>query len=328
MTEPIDVVITWVDGDDPTHAARRALYQGSAHSSAGQDATRFADRDELYFCLLSILRHAPFVRLIHVVTDNQTPAAIARLAAQNIPGHQKIRLVDHREIFRGHDTVLPVFNSISIESMLARIEGLSEQFVMFNDDMMLTAKVQPQDWFQEGQVVLRGVWFGLGLTVLGWLRGHARHLPGLRAPAARFSNKEASRRAAVLAGLKGRTFVLAHAPYPALKSHCLHLMQSLPGYFDNASHRFRSADQFNVIALFSQAEIARHQPVVLGEDDVVYMRADRDRLDRVLQKIARVQAAGVKFLCIQSLDQASPPTAAAIADWLRNSYLADQAPTP
>ena len=68
----------------------------------------------------------------------------------------KIRIVDHRAIFRDHLEALPTFNSRSIEAMLYRIPGLAEQYVYFNDDMSLIKPVGPEHFFGPNGPVLRG----------------------------------------------------------------------------------------------------------------------------------------------------------------------------
>lgn len=45
---------------------------------------------------------------------------------------------------------LPTFNSTAIEFNLHRIEGLSEYFVYYNDDVILTRPVKPEDFFSDG----------------------------------------------------------------------------------------------------------------------------------------------------------------------------------
>ena len=80
------------------------------------------------------------VRTIWLVTDDQVPAAIDRPKAEQ----ENIRIVDHREIFRGYEQFLPTFNSYAIETMLWRIDGLADRFLYFNDDMMLVAQARPR----------------------------------------------------------------------------------------------------------------------------------------------------------------------------------------
>ena len=68
--------------------------------------------------------------------DKQVPPAIDPDSAERY----NVRLVDHREIFRGHKELLPTFNSLAIESMVWRIKGLAERFLYFNDDVMLVGR--------------------------------------------------------------------------------------------------------------------------------------------------------------------------------------------
>ena len=74
--EPIDAVITWVDGADPAHAARLAAFLGTSARPTAAHATRFSDAGEIEWCVASILRFAPWIRTIHVVTDRQVPPLV------------------------------------------------------------------------------------------------------------------------------------------------------------------------------------------------------------------------------------------------------------
>ena len=49
-----------------------------------------------------------------------------------------------------HQKYLPTFNSHTIELNFHRIPGLSEQFVYFNDDFLLTGPCAPEDFFRNG----------------------------------------------------------------------------------------------------------------------------------------------------------------------------------
>ena len=157
----VDAVITWVDGSDPAHEQKRDHYltQARAQSQAplhdnGTNPHRWVCSDELNFCVRSIANHAPWVRRIWIVTDSQIPV----LAPLPDEFAAKISIVDHREIFVGHEDALPTFNSLSIETMLWRIPELSEHFLYFNDDVFLTAPVIIADFFAANGPVLRGKW--------------------------------------------------------------------------------------------------------------------------------------------------------------------------
>ena len=140
---PIDVVYTWVDGDDPAWLARKntvlAALGRPPVAAAGGDA-RFRSRDELRYSLRSIDMYGPWVRNIYIVTDDQTPAWLDI-------AHPRIRIVSHKEIF-GSRGLLPTFNSHSIESQLHHIDGLAEHFLYFNDDVFFGRDVSPEQFFR------------------------------------------------------------------------------------------------------------------------------------------------------------------------------------
>ena len=134
----VDAVITWVDGADPVHRAKRerhlALAQADVVAQAraplhdnGTNPHRWLCSDELNYCVRSIANNAPWVRRIWIVTDKQTPE-IMQLPPEIAA---KISIVDHSEIFAGHDDALPTFNSLSIETMLWRIPRPCRTFPVF-----------------------------------------------------------------------------------------------------------------------------------------------------------------------------------------------------
>ncbi|MEV2241152.1 stealth family protein [Micromonospora sp. NPDC049891] len=136
---PIDVVYTWVDGTDPEWLRRRAAATGSPYHSEAASAARFLSRDELRYSLRSLHLFAPWVRNVYLVTDDQVPPWLD----PSVPG---IQVISHREIFADR-SVLPTYNSHAIESQLHHIDGLSEQFLYFNDDVFLGCEVLPSDFF-------------------------------------------------------------------------------------------------------------------------------------------------------------------------------------
>ncbi|MFI7078165.1 stealth conserved region 3 domain-containing protein [Micromonospora sp. NPDC049903] len=139
VTFPVDVVYTWVDGTDPDWLRRRAEVTGVPYHSEAANPARFLSRDELRYSLRSLHLYAPWVRNVYLVTDDQVPPWLARSA----PG---IRVVSHRAVF-SDPSVLPTYNSHAIESQLHHIDGLSEHFLYFNDDVFLGTEVLPSDFF-------------------------------------------------------------------------------------------------------------------------------------------------------------------------------------
>jgi len=62
--------------------------------------------------------------------------------------HPKLHFVCHEDYIDGH--YLPLFNSHPIENNLHRIDGLSERFVYFNDDIFVVSPVEPDFFFVKG----------------------------------------------------------------------------------------------------------------------------------------------------------------------------------
>jgi hypothetical protein len=143
---PIDAVYTWVDGADPEHVAKRARYltvnpgSGAAHNS---ESSLFRDNQELRYSLRSLVACAPWIRRIHIVTDEQKPGWLRT-------DNPRIHLVDHTQIIPSR--YLPTFNSHVIESYLHLIPDLAEHYIYFNDDCFLTAKTVPGDFFTSNGV--------------------------------------------------------------------------------------------------------------------------------------------------------------------------------
>ncbi|MEU9188890.1 stealth family protein [Streptomyces sp. NPDC048484] len=136
---PVDVVYTWVDGSDPEWLRSRAACAGPGYHEEAANSARFLDRDELRYSLRSLRQYAPWVRTIYLVTDEQVPSWLDT----SVPG---LRVIGHKEIF-SDPSLLPTFNSQAIESQLHHIDGLSEHFLYFNDDVLLGRLTTAQDFF-------------------------------------------------------------------------------------------------------------------------------------------------------------------------------------
>lgn len=151
--EPIDFVITWVDGSDPVWKKEKAEYsrdmQSDAASMEKEENSLVDDREERYrdygllrFWFRGVEQFAPWVRKIHFVTYGHLP----KWLDTNNP---KLNIVKHEDIIPKE--YLPTYNSNVIELYMYRIEGLSEHYVYFNDDMFLINKVLPEFFFREGK---------------------------------------------------------------------------------------------------------------------------------------------------------------------------------
>ena len=145
MIEPIDFVVTWVDGSDPEWLAEKQKYEGVARNKdvdKDNELERYRDWDLFRYWFRSVEKYAPWVNKVYLVTCGHVPSWINR-------NHPKLVIVSHREFM--DEAFLPTFNSNSIELNFHRIPGLSEHFVNFNDDTFLTQPVKPEDFFQNGK---------------------------------------------------------------------------------------------------------------------------------------------------------------------------------
>jgi hypothetical protein len=294
----IDAVITWVDGEDPRHAAERALHSRDSYHPVSTSATRFAHRGELSYCVLSILRFCPFMRNIYIVTDRQDPGFLQDIFAANPEWSNRIKVVDHATLYGEHADLLPVFSSRSIETMLHRIPGMSDCFVYFNDDMFIGQPLQADFFFRFGRPVLRGR-FRRDNPVLARLKQLLRR--GARRP----GFKEAQRKAARLAGFTGNYFVAEHLPYPMRRST---LQSYYMGREDElrlqAGHRFRTEAQISPIGLTNHLELLHKTPVETSTAAGFIKPPKNSRARaKALQTLEKLQAGQLAAICIQSLDQ-------------------------
>jgi hypothetical protein len=321
-TPPIDAVVTWVDGADPAHAARLREFLGQAGGPppASAAATRFNDAGEIEYCIASLLRFAPWLRTIHVVTDRQVPPVVAKLAGT--PFADRVRVVDHAEVFAGYEQYLPTFNSRAISCMLWRIPALAEDFLYVNDDFALIQPVEPTDFFRDGRVVLRGQWRTQSAhqparRLLETLRKWRGAVPS-HAARARVRNRTGQDSGARAAGFAREYLRLAHNPHPMRRATLAAWFGEQPQRLtDNIRHRLRSAEQFNTESLSAHLEIARHDAIIDNRLRTLTLKPSEQWLPRLRRLTARADADPTRaFACVQSLELASPAAQAHVLAWL------------
>ena len=220
----IDAVITWVDGEDPLHQKKLAesLQKASNPSPESIAPTRFNQCGEIRYCVHSLLRFAPWLRHIYIVTDNQIPLVMHEL--EHTPYAKKLSIVDHREIFSDFLHYLPTFNSLSIETLLYKIKGLAPQFIYLNDDCSLIRPVKREDFFLDNKMILRGQW--KTQTAYNWIKkilGTSKLINEHRA---------IQENSARLAGWQKHFFHLPHAPLPVNRQTLENFFSSHPHYLD------------------------------------------------------------------------------------------------
>ncbi len=313
---PIDVVITWVDGDDPSHREKRRRYM-SADEQTNDDIggeIRFKSVGEIRYCVASVLRFAPFVRKIFIVTDGQNPHLDSFVEKVFPDRTTEIEIVDHKVIFRGYESFLPVFNSLTIESVLWRIPGLADRFIYLNDDVMFAAPVNPEDFFVGNSLVCyasRMSWHFAAF--LRW----AKHIGRQHKV---FGFKDAMINAADLLGRRDTFLRFDHIPHMVLRDVLEdYFTANLDDLAANICHRFRDASQYNPQELcYLLAEEQGRALIRSNKGNYLYLypRNKRNYIDGKLRQFDMNPEA--KFLCINSLNNAAPRDVSKVLAWLDN----------
>ncbi len=237
VTEPVDLVYTWVDGNDPAWRARKTAAQGvelgeGFASDAAMDV-RFEHRDELKYSLRSVQMYANWVNRVWVVTDRQAPDWLRQ--------DERLRIVDHTEIF-ADATALPVFNSHAIESQLHHVPGLADRYLYLNDDMLFGAPVRPEHFFHANGI--SKFFTSLALIDLG---DHTRD--DIAVTAAAKNNRD------LIEAEFGRTITnkLWHTPQPQSRPLLAEFEASHPELFDAVMRsQFRHSHDHSLPSSLSQ----------------------------------------------------------------------------
>ena len=138
----IDLVVTWVDMDDPEWKKEFSRFSGEIDNSVNERSeARFRDYGFLKYWFRGVAAFAPWVNKVHFVTSGQKPDWLNT-------NHPKLNLVSHSDYIP--EQYLPVFNSNLIEIYLHKIPSLSEHFVYFNDDFYIINQLSPERFFEDG----------------------------------------------------------------------------------------------------------------------------------------------------------------------------------
>ena len=312
----IDVVITWVDGNDPAHKRKIQPWLNPQAQASDDIAgpTRYRSEGEIFYCVASVLHFAPFVRKIFIVSDGQNPRLDAFIQ-KNFPDNKiPVEIVDHTVIFSGYDEYLPVFNSRAVETCIYRIPGLSENYVYFNDDFFLVRPVKKTDWYQDDKIVAYGNWRNLILDRLLWLIKPMKHghkpvgfKDGMIMGARKF-------------GKNWRYFHLDHLPHPLKKSVIAGYFSSHPDQFiSNISHKFRSGKQFNTHEIYYLLMLESGKAIIKpASGNLLYMKPVNRGEKYLKRKLNTFESdKGLKFCCIGSLDMASEADRNQLQNWLQ-----------
>ncbi|WP_288496913.1 capsular polysaccharide biosynthesis protein [uncultured Acinetobacter sp.] len=299
----LDIVIAWVDGNDVELKRKRHLYLTGNDASDAVSETRFASNDEIYYNIASILKYVPFCRHILIVTDGQQPEFLNEFVVQGLCDTNKIRVVDHREIFAGFEQFLPTFNTRSIESMLWNIQGLSDYFIYLNDDFFFNASAQVEDFLEQDKIVTYGHWKSCFSykTKLKYRQFLNRNFNKPIQP----GHVIAQMLGADILGFK-EFFGIHHYPHCVDRKILSEYLLNHPTLLETQiKYKFRSVEQLNPISLMNHLKIQKGEAVLKPDLALAYLK-NAESLNVFIQALNQDQ---IKYGCIQSLDQLTPQDA-------------------
>ncbi len=301
----IDAVILWVNGNDDKHKIKISNYvDNKSEISLTKFRTRFDQVNEIKFTIDSILKFAPYIENIHIITDEQTPEFLEKI--DNNDYYKKVSIVDHKVVFKDFEQFLPTFNCRPIETCMHRIPGLAEHFIYFNDDFFLIKHTKPTDFFRNGLPVLRGKWLKFDKDIFY-----------KKFKKIRVGHKKAQQKAAQLIGLE-KYYNFKHTPHPLRKSTFKTYFNNNPNIFiENIKYKFRNENQFTPQGLANHIEIKNKSCVLISDLELLYMRSYTKPL-LWIKFIFLLNGNKKRFLGLQSLDQCPSKTLKFLSKWIEN----------
>lgn len=144
MIQDIDIVVPMVFPRDTEWRLRYAEACRKAGKSADIDErVRTWDLEKFFF--RGIAKFMPWVHTVHLILESET----------QIPewlNTDKVHIVYHKDIMPSE--LLPTYNSQAMEMWLHNIDGLAEQFIYANDDMIAVSPLKRSDFFSKGKPVI------------------------------------------------------------------------------------------------------------------------------------------------------------------------------
>lgn len=318
---PIDAVITWVDGSDVKWQKKINKYSKvKIDWSNKKESIRYNSIDEIDIAIRSIIKNAPYIRNIYLVTDDQVPSSYERLKKNALSKGINISLVDHKVIFRSFENYLPNFNSCSIISMLYRIPDLSEYFLIFNDDTFLMKETSVKDFFIDGKPVIRGSWSKFYEDQI-FRKGYykIRSFIGMKDKSNLPGYKKAQQKAAKLLGFK-KYFQRDHTPVSIRKS-------TLEKYFNrreilenNVKYRFRSEHQFIISSLSTHLEIKNNNCYLKKDLQLSYFQSYNYFIVKIKLYLFSIRRNKI-FMCFQNLEIAETKSLNYILSWIEKRLI-------
>jgi hypothetical protein len=138
--QPIDIVIPWVDGSDPNWRRQRDNYLNDSFvNNGGNTEIRYQNWDNLKYWFRAAEECMPWHNRIFFVTWGHVPDFLDI-------DNSRLIIVRHDDYIP--EKYLPTFNSNTIEMNIHRIQGLSENIVLFNDDLFPLQRIKEEYYFK------------------------------------------------------------------------------------------------------------------------------------------------------------------------------------
>lgn len=133
-TDPVDIVIPWLN---PTEK----WFTQYKNYCENENPARIRDLNTIRPCIKSIIKNLPWIRYIWLIVfdEEQIPDDWEELK------NEKVKFIFHKDIIPNE--FLPNFNSIITECFAHKIEGLSENFIWANDDMIFVKPIPEEFYF-------------------------------------------------------------------------------------------------------------------------------------------------------------------------------------
>ncbi len=262
----MDIVITYVDGNDPVWKMDYEKY-----TNVPVMQKRFRDWGTLKYLLRGIEVNMPFIRNVYLVVSH--PSQVPEWADLS-----ELRIVLHKDIIPAE--YLPTFNCNPIEMHLHRIEGLDEEYIYFNDDLFPLLPCRPEDFFRDGKGVL-------GFTEHFWGRGMYKRI---------CRNSDSHARKALGMAQSCRFIRPQHTCTPMFRSECEALYSVLEEDILKSLTRTRTADNLNqYLFLDYQFHKGRMIPEKISNRHFSVALTTPDRLKAYIRRPSR------KLLCVNDV---------------------------
>lgn len=288
--ESIDIVYTWVDGNDSRFKDQLHKFLDPVapliHAQA-INPERFRDNGELRYSLRSVEAFAPWIRRIHIVTNGQIPRWLKT-------NDKRIHIVSHDMIF-ADPAYLPTYNSNAIELQIHKIPGLSRRFLYLNDDHFL------------GKAVSRGDFIAASGGTCVYFEpirlSYNTHNGSLVSRSYAHTNRIVEK----LWGRKSLRFLPAHVPQLYDKKILVYLESLLSKEFQQtSSHRFRTPNDLVLRILYSSYLLEskeqrenKHKARLLkwGSDDYTLLMLENHLL-KMWRAFFHIFRKRIKLFCI------------------------------